>query len=424
MIHSSFYEPRVYPLNGNVAPAEIDRAQTIDPTVSLNREKIEEIGRDGVVGYIKKTPTIGYRLTQLEYGSMEFWRKVTNKADSVLTLTLNDFKTPTFDICGYLTDDDGTFRGTIHYPKLRTSGFSLSIGDPDAIIERSFDFVGEKATIWQGDNKYFIYLKKECGSGETGDVDIVIGSGDYADYPDPVQDPDTLAGDNSDYFVRIIKVKAGVTTEMNYGSASGEFEYVTGTKTITVHGAAVDDVYKVYYTASSYITGGDPFVENDSDPAGILADSCDIYVYIPGSGKPSSSDYLYRVQSATIDVSFDREDVKEIGNREVVKRGIRDKTVTVTLGRILEQFTMEEVLRGVASGYGKIDIEKFTDQAAVIVKVYEDNTKSTFKYGFKMTGLTGSELRGGPGINAYVNKENALEGEDLTITSDAGELGI
>ena len=85
---------------------------------------------------------------------------------------------------------------------------------------------------------------------------------------------------------------------------------------------------------------------------------------------------------------------------------------------------MEEVLRGVAPGYGKIDIEKFSDQVTVIIKVYEDNTKSTFKYGLKATGLTGAELRGGAGINAYVNKENALEGEALVITSDANELGI
>ena len=66
MIHSSYYKPRIFPFNGNVAPAEIDRAQAIDPTISLNREKIEEIGREGVVGYIKKTPSIAYRLTQLE----------------------------------------------------------------------------------------------------------------------------------------------------------------------------------------------------------------------------------------------------------------------------------------------------------------------------------------------------------------------
>ena len=407
MIHGSYYKPRIFPFNGDSAPAEIDRAQAIDPTISLNREKVEEIGNPNIVGYIKKTPTIGYRLTQLEYGNMEFYRKLTNKADSVLTLTLDDFKTPTFDICAYLTDDDTTFKGTIWYPKLRTSGFSVTIGDPDAIVERGFDFVGEKAVIWQGANKYFIYKEHTAASGSDDDIDLTAKA--------PVVDPDNAGK----YMIRVLRVRAGVTTELD---ETTDWTYTDGTKILHIVSIVTSDIIKVYYTSA---TAPDvQFTPNTTDPAGILADSCDIYVYIPGSGKPSSADYMYRVQSATIDVSFDREDTKEIGNREVVKRGIRDKTVAVTLGRLLEEFTMEEVLRGVVPGYGKIDVEKFSDQVTVIIKIYEDNTKTTFKYGLKATGLTGSELRGGAGINAYVNKENALEGESLTITSDAGELGI
>ena len=405
MIHSSYYKPRIFPHNGDSAPAEIDRAQAIDPTISLNRAKVEEIGNPNVVGYIKKTPTIGYRLTQLEYGNMEFYRKLANKADSVETLTLDDFKTPTFDVCAYLTDDDNTFRGTIWYPKLRTSGFSVTIGDPDAIIERGFDFVGEKAVVWQGDNRYFIYKEHVAGSGSDDEIDLSAKA--------PVEDPDNAGK----YMIRVLRVRSGVTTELEETD-----DWTFAANTLTIVSIQTADIIKVYYTST---TAPDvQFTPNTADPAGILADSCDIYVYIPGSGKPSSSDYMYRVQSATIDVSFDREDTKEIGNKEVVKRGIRDKTVAVTLGRLLEEFTMEEVLRGVVPGYGKIDIEKFSDQVTVIIKVYEDSTKTTFKYGLKATGLTGSELRGGAGINAYVNKENALEGEALTITSNAGELGI
>jgi len=406
MIHSSYYKPRIFPFGGDCVPAEIDRAQAIDPTVSLNREKIEEIGNPNIVGYIKKTPTIGYRLTQLEYGSFELWRKLANKADSVETLTLDDFKTPTFDLCAYLTDDDTTFKGTIWYPKLRTSGFSVTIGDPDAIVERGFDFVGEKARILQGDNKYLIYKEHIAASGSDDEIDLSAKA--------PVEDPDTT----DKYMFRVLRVRGSATTEL---VETTDWTYTDGTKILAIVSIQASDIIKVYYTSS---TAPDvQFTPNTTDPAGILADSCDIYVYIPGSGKPSSADYMYRVQSATIDVSFDREDTKEIGNREVVKRGIRDKTVAVTLGRLLEEFTMEEVLRGVAPGYGIIDIEKFSDQVTVIIKVYEDSTKTTFKYGLKATGLTGSELRGGAGINAYVNKENALEGEALVITSNAGELG-
>ncbi len=415
MQHSSDYKPKVFPYLGDVSPAEIDRAQAIDPRGNLNREEIEEIGRDGKVGSVKKASSVTYRMTQLEYGSVELWQKLVNSATlgaiGETEIALKDFKTPTFDICAYMTGDDEVFKGTVHYPKLRTSGFSIGIGDPDATVERTFDFVGEKAITWQGDNKYFIYLRKACGSGETGDVDIVIGSGDFTDYPDPVKDPDENAGDDSDYFVRILRVRGTATTELEL---TDDYTYVSGTTTITVKDSEVGDVIKVYYTASSYISGAEPFVLNDSDPAALAADTVSIYLGV--------GNYVYRLQSITLDVTFDREDIKEVGNSEVVARGVRDKTVTVTLGRILEKRTIEEILRGKSTDYGKLDIDKFGDDLTLVVKIYEDNTKSAFKLGLKATGLSATEVRAGVGINAYVTEDNSLEGEALIITADESKL--
>lgn len=410
MIHSSDYKPRIFSVLGDVAPAEIDRAQAIDPTVSLNREEAKEIGRKEIVGYIKKSPTVGYRLTQYEYGNIEFWQKLVNTSvkgnDEQEEIDLDDFKTPYFDICAYLTDDDETFRGTVWYPNLRTSGFSLTIGDPDAIIERGFDFVGESAIIWTDANKYFIYDEHTAGSASDNVIDLTAKA--------PAEDPD-VAGK---YMQRVVRVRSGVSTVLT----TDDYSYSDGSKELTITTIETDDLIKVYYTSAT-----EPdvmFTKNDEDPAGLLADSVSIYLYIPGSGKPSSSDYLYRLQSVTIDVSFDREDQKEIGNKEVVKRGITDKTVAITLGRILEQFTIEEVLRGEGEGYGKIDVSKLSDQITLIVKVFSDNMKDTFKYGFKATGLSPMELRGGAGINAYVEAENSLEGENLIISADVDKLGI
>lgn len=403
MIHASNFKPRVFPYDGDVSDAEIDRAQAIDPTITLNREEVKEIGRDGVVGYLKRTPTVPYRLTQYEHGSFEFWRKLTNQADSVDTLDLNDFKTPMVDICGYLTDDDDTFLGTVWYPKLRTAGFSLSIGDPEAVVERSFDLVGEKAIVWQGNNKYVILHRKEMESGDTGDVDIDLSS------KAPVQDPDTPAGDDSDYFIRILRVRSGVTSEL---VLTTDYTYVSGTQILTVKNSVVGDVVKVYYTSGTAPTT--QFTNNDSDPAGILADSVTVSLVVGGT--------VYKLQDISIDVTFDRADYKEIGNTEVIQRGITDKTVTVTLGRFLDDFTIEEALRGVSADYGKLDPQKFSDDIGIIVKIYEDNTKSTFKYGIKATGLSPTELRGGATVDEYARRENTLEGNTLTITADEGEL--
>lgn len=412
MIHASKYQPNIFPINGLGDPSEIDRAQGIDPTVTPNKTKVEEIGREGVVGYVKKSPTVSYRLTQLEYGSLEFWRKLCNKADSVVTLTVADFKTPTFDIAAYLTDDDDTFRGTLWYPKLRTSGFSVSVGDPDAIAERSFDLVGEEAVTWQGANKYVIYKNHDAGSGADDTIDLSAKV--------PVADPDVAVGesDAAKYIMRIQRIRSGVSAEL---VPSTDYTYSTGTKIVTIVSAVADDVYKVWYTSS---TAPDSlFTPNDSDLDAVAADSVSIYLYIPASGSPTSSDYVYRLQSVSIDVAFDREDLKEIGNKRVVQRGINNTTVTVALGRILEEFTIEEVLRGAGADYGKIDVEQLTDNATLIVKIFEDNTKAVLKYGFKATGLSPTELSNGVDVNSYVEAGDTLEGENLTISSDNSELG-
>ena len=411
MIHSSYYKPNIFPIQGLGTQNEIDRAQSIDPSVSLNRDKIEEIGRDGVVGYLKATPSVTYSLTQYEYGSITFWQEVANVPSKggvgEDAIVLNDFKTPYFDICAYLTDDDGTFRGTLVYPALRPSGFSFTIGDPAGIIERSFDFIGESAIIYQGDNKYYIAGSHTAGSGDDNEIDLSAKA--------PVEDPDNAG----EYMVRVVRVKAGVTTELVRDT---DYSYSSITEILTITSITTADVIKYWY--SSGTAPDSQFTPNDSDASAIRGDSASIYLYVPASGKPSSSDYIYRLQSVTIEASFDREDLREIGNKEVVQRGVTDKTVTVTLGRILEQFTVEEVLRGVATGYGKIDVSLFSDEITLIVKVYTDNTKDTLGYGFIATGLSPTDIGNAAGVNEYVSSEGTLEGEDLSLTEDSTLLGI
>ena len=423
MIHASRFKPRMFPLQGDVDDSEIDRAQAIDPTITLNREKVEEIGREDVVGYLRKSPTIGYRLTQNEYGNIEFWQKIVNSATLGSVgedeIDLSDFKTPYFDICAYLTDDDDTFRGTVVYPNLRCSGFSLTIGEPQGNIERGFDFVGESAVIWQGANQYYIAKKFTWASG---DVEIDLGAtGVQEPAIDPTKDS-TAYTDAQKYIIRVINISGSTSTVLE---ADTDFEYDDATKKLTFPTGKVPstgDVIKVYYTSA---TAPDTiFSLNDADPAGLIGDSASIYLYIPATGKPGVSDYIYRLQSVTLEVTFDREDVREIGNKDVVQRGVRTSTVTATLGRFLEKFTVEEVLAGVAEDFGKIDVEDFSDQISLIVKIFDDNTKTTFKYGFRASGLTPTEISGGATIDEYVRKDVSLEGEELIITADSTVLGI
>ena len=395
MIHASYYRPRVYPYNGDTVAAEIDRLQELTGALTLNREKVKEIGRDGTVGWLRRTPSLRLTLRQHETGNLEFFRKLTNLGDSVTSIVLNDFKTSMTDIAGYKTDDDGTFLGTVVYPKLRCSSFGIQVGDPDSLVERNFELVGEDEWTFLNNNKYFI-----CHRGTTASAGVqTITLND----PSPTESPDESGNDG--YIIRVLRIRAGVTTELVYAT---DYSFAPPS-TLSINAAAVGDVYKTYYTASAYVGGSTPFTNNDSDVAALMADSTSIWL--------QTTNYLYKVQSVGINVTFDRTDYKEVGNSTVVQRGVRNKTVNVTLGRVLEAYTIEQVLRGVASTYGKIDPRRFTSNNTLTLQLFSDSTKNLFKQEFRLTGLTPTSLDAGNTVDEYVNRGVTMECEDLTISS-------
>jgi len=408
MIHSSNYDPRCYPWNGDVAPIQIDRLQDLTATPTPNREKIREIGRSTIVDWRQRIPSTTVTARQLEYGTLNFWRKVANVADSETSIDLDDFKTSMIDIVGYKTDDNGTFLGSVWYPKLRTSGFGITIGDTQANIERNFSFIGEDEILLQGDNKYFNYKRG-----------TVSGSGVQAvtmENPTPVADPDN----SGQYLFRVLRVVAnGTTTELTYSltePTSGSNTYTYSGGTLTVYASAATDIYKVYYSAGSYMTGETPFTNNDTDASTLVAENASIYLYV------SADNYVYRLQSVSIDVSFDRSDYYEIGNKEVVQRGINDKTVRVTLGRILEAYTVEEVLRGKAAGYGKISVREYLDTTTLRIKLYGNSAKTSFNIGYKSTGLAPTSFDASVPLNAYAQRNVTLESDNLTISNSESTI--
>lgn len=412
MIKSSKCYPRIIPIYGPGVSAEIDRAQTITPTGNLNREKVNEIGRVGTVGYIVKTPSITYNLSQLEYGNFEFWRKLANKTDSATTITQEDFTTSAFDYVQGLQDDNGTYEGTWLYPNLRTTGFELNISDPNATVQRTFNLVGEQAIFLQAAAPYLISL--DMTATDSGDTTIDCS----ARIPEIDPDASGSATDAVKYIYRVVRTRDGISTLL---VADTDYTYSNSTHLITLVDVEPDDLFRAWFTSAT--APASLFTNNDVDVAGLNADVCSIYLYVPASGSPSADDYLYRLQSATITAAFTREDLKEIGNKDVVQRGIKETKLTVKLGNIMETMKMEEVLRGVSSTYTRLDVSKFSTDISLIVKVYADNTKETLKYGFKLDGLSPTNFDQSAQANEYMKSSSTLEGEEITISTDNAELG-
>lgn len=405
MIHAKATKPRIFPWNNDRDPEQIDRVQDIVGDLAINQEKLYEVGRDGKLGVHKLTPGLTPTLRQFENGDMSYWRSLANKEDPVSggldeSVDLNDLKSTKFDIAAFLTDDSGSFKGTINFPKLRVNGFSINIADPESTIERSFDLVGEDYHIVK--DNYLAWQKATAGGD--GQLDITLS-------------PVAIEYASGKRVFKVLRVRSGVVSELIKDTSSpydnNTWRYDTGD--VKVQTCLTGDIVKVFYAAASAYTT--LWTDNDVSAEAYYADQCDIYLKV-GAG---SNEKIYRIQSVGIDGSFERTDYGEVGNKEKVQTGVSSKTVTVTLGRILEDFTLEDILAG-SPAYPFIDARKFSSEITLTVKIYTDNTKTVEAIAYKITDLSPTALAIGATIEDYGTADDTLESDNFLVTPDFSEL--
>ncbi len=403
MIHAKYVKPRWFPHNNDRDPEQIDRLQEISGDLTLNREKLFEIGRVNHLGYRRQTSTLAFTTRQLECGSMAFWRALANKEDPASdgldnSVDLDDLKTPMGEFAAFETDDSDTFVGTIWIPKVRVGGFSINIADPDSIIERSFDLVSENCKELIG--KYFSFEKKTVSTPGDETVDL---------------DPVPIEWASGKYIFKVLRVRGGAVSDLVEDDSSpyGDNTWRYSAGDVIVQDCLAGDIIKVYYPSDTAYTT--TWTDNDVDPDALEASFCEIYM------KVGTSERLYRLQSLGIDVTFDRADYKELGNSEIVQTGVTEKAVTVTLNKYAEDLTLETILAGDTT-YPLIDPDNFSENIQIIVKVYGEKEHTNFKIGYLITGLTPSTYGFTQAVNEYQNKTTALISDNLKISDDESEI--
>jgi len=405
---TSQYMPRYIPYLRDTDWVQIDRAQNLDPSSDFPSEKLEELGTDGKLGDIKEGSVIGCSLTQREHDSLDFYLALANKASGT-SVTLADFAASAGDICTYLTDKSDAIVSTLWYPRQRLLSLGLSIGDPKAIVDRSFTFTGEDAVVLQTTNKYLIFKKYTVESGEEGsgvDVEITL------DDPIAVVNPET-----SKFMLRVTKVTlaTGATAELEEG-VTNDYTSTADLLTVTAE-CAVGDVIKYYYSSAAWVTSPAlPFITNEVLLNAIRANS--VVLYLGSAGR------LHKVQSANLSVDLSREDISEIGSEDIVERSVLDNTVSVDLGKLLDtSMSLEEVLRGNTTGV--LDSKNYVSDLTFMIAVYSDASHETFKLGYMVTNMTPGSAKPGTGaIGANVDSGVTLTSDNLLITTVAADLGL
>ena len=139
--------------------------------------------------------------------------------------------------------------------------------------------------------------------------------------------------------------------------------------------------------------------------------------------KVGSDTRIYRLQTVGVDVAFDRADYKEIGNSEVVQRGVNEKTVTVSLDRFAEDFALEDILAS-DTAYPYIDPRNFAEDIQLQILIYNEKAHTNFKIGYLVTGLSPTTLNTTQDVQAYNRRTVALESDNMKISDDISELAF
>jgi hypothetical protein len=400
--HASATKPRIYPWNGDTQPMDIDRVQSFSGGVNQPSELVYEVGRLEKVCTDLKILEESCSLTQLEYGEVDFYLALANKAALPSGgLQLSDFDASLMDIISVGKDTfGGTMEQTLWLPKLSLNSLAFNIADADSRLERTFDLGGDFFKILKNNNKIYMQKIYTVPSGYSA-APYAISITD----PAPVLDPNVA----SKYIQRIIRVRSGVTTELELTT---DYTF-SAPSSLSILLATTGDILKVVYTASSFGTGGDYTALNDVDLCYISADSVRITLQ-SGVGTEVELD---RLTGFNITATLNRISEAVIGLEEKLLKNVESYDVKVALNGRVKDATIEEVLMGQAgNSWGIIDPSEFKTDIVCRVYVYEDATKTTFKIGYKVTGLSFANTTEDVAANAFWTEGINLSSDNLLIS--------
>jgi hypothetical protein len=225
--------------------------------------------------------------------------------------------------------------------------------------------------------------------------------------PAPVLDPNVA----SKYIQRVLRVRSGVTTELELTT---DYTWTNGTTTLTILSATTGDILKVVYTTGSFGTGGDYTSLNDVDLCYINADSVKVTLESAAQGVELELD---RLTSLNLTATLNRISEAVIGLREKLLKNVQTYDVKVGLNGRIKDTPIEDVLMGQAgTSFGIIDPDLFKTDLVLRVYVYEDSTKTTFKLGYKVTGLAFADTTDNANANDFWQSAINLSSDNMLIS--------
>ena len=407
--HSSAFKPISVSERAAIDRDNWDRVQNFSVSINQPQEKLYELGRLAKMATDKDKLEASVSITQYEYGTMDSFLQLAGlSALPSGGLDIEDFDVARTDfISPGKTEYGGTLEQTLWVERLSLDSLSIGINS-DERIERSFELSGNYCKIAREGNKYVIFVSDTVASGVSGNYVIDVSD------PAPVVDPNNAGV----YILKVYRIRSGVATELDLTT---DYTYNNSTKEITIISGLAADNYRVWYTAASYGSAGDPQALNDVDDYYLPAD----YATVTIDDGTHTAVELDKLTSLSIDATLNRIGEGAIGTSENLFNDVEDYDVSVSLGGFVKNYPIQEALMLQAGqSHGLLDYT-LMDEVAVVVKVYEEVAKSTFLIGYKITGLELSDdAPANFSANEFGDSTITLNSDNLTISTTEGDLAV
>ena len=403
--HASACKPISIPVNNDVASDNWDRVQTFSASTNQPQEKVYEIGRLSKMDFDKGILEATLSISQLEYGSnASFLQLAGLPAEPAGGFELSDFDDPRIDFYSPGKDEyAGSVEQTLWLQYMSLDSIGLEINAEERLV-RNFELSGDYCKICRNANKYLIFTENDAPSGTAGNYEIDVSD------PAPVEDPNN----SGVYILALYRIRSGVATAL---TLTTDYTYSNVTKKITILSALASDNYRIWYTAGSYGTSGDPTSLNDSDDYYLGAENVTVTI---DDGTHSAVE-LDKLTSLSISATFNRTEEGKIGSASKF-RDVENYDVTVSLGGFVKDSTIQEALiQQAGQSWGIIDYSLFST-VDVIVKIYETSSKSSFLIGYRANNLEFSDDSNDKNANENTDESINLSGDELIISTDISDM--
>ena len=404
--HARAISPWIIPNKGG-SPDDLHGLTDIGGDPSVGSEKVYVMGKKASCGTDTETPEVTIPLTLLERGEIDSYLTLSNlDSKPAGGFDLLDFNSSLVDVVYYMKDEyDGTVDASIWMPKCTVNSINLNIDDPEARITREIELGSDDRQVLLGNNAFLIHVEDTAPSGTAGNYVIDISD------PVPIVDPE-----NAGVFVlRLDRTRAGETTSL---TKTTDYTFNDPTDEITIIAALADDVFNVYYSASSFGTGGDP-TSIDSDSICFLKAE-NVTILIDDGTNEVEMD---RVSSLTLSATLNRIDENVVGNDERILREISDTPVTVDFSARVKNYNGEKAFMNALGDTSVISsVKSFLTNIKITIKIYNNADKDTLLIAYQVADLSYTDGSFSSSANEFATMDVSAESDDVLITDSAGDL--